>query len=606
MRRLPFASIGRTRSRPRQAEFVTQHLLIILTTTLFVAGCAADEPETPGRQTVEVDTVLFNGRIFTVDEANPWAEAVAIVDKRIAKVGDDAAVMEMAGANTRRVDLAGRMVIPGLVDAHTHAGGMGRYAPPAQLDTSSREAIVASVAEHAEANPGLDWIEMCCWPVRMYDNGRTGPHKRELDRVVADRPVWLTSDIGHSIWVNSKALQLMGIDASTPDPHPGVSEYVRDAGGELTGWIKEKAYRQYRLDFFPVNQANNQAGMDKFLDYLRSYGVTTLLDAGNTYYSEEVYAYLAELDQAGNLPVRIEGTHHLFLPGQQTDAVARLRQLKDKYEGERLKFRTIKIHFDGSNENRTGAILEPYADDPGNRGDTVLRTDELRDLILQLHENNFDLHLHTVGDRAVRIGLDALESASIATTGQLNTRLTVSHLDIIDPADYARFRQLGVTAQYTPSWFGASFDDPVKVALGDARYARTLIARPLFDDGANVSFSSDITSIESIDYANPFLGMQIAYNRQYPQDNVTSSWGSADIRGPESERLPLEMIIRAYTLGGAYQLRMEEDLGSIEQGKLADLVVLDRNLFEIDRYEIQFARPDAVIMEGEIVSGSLE
>lgn len=585
---------------------MTRHLLMIPLTALVVVACGADELEAPSPQSVEADTVLFNGRFFTVNETNPWAEAVAIVDQRFVYVGGDAGAMEMAGLNTLRVDLDGRMVIPGLVDAHTHAGGMGRYAPPADLDTSSREAIVASVAEHAETNPEMDWIEMCCWPVRLYDNGRTGPHKRDLDRVVPDRPVWLTSDIGHSIWVNSKALELMGIEASTPDPHPGVSEYVRDADGELTGWIKEKAYRKYRLDFFPVNRAKNQAGISRFLEYLRSYGVTTLLDAGNTYYSDEVYAYLAELDQSGNLPVRIEATHHLFLPGQQDDAVARLLQLQSKYEGERLKLRTIKIHFDGSNENRTGAVLEPYADDPDNRGDTVLRTDELRDLILQLHENGFDLHLHTVGDRAVRIGLDALESASIATAGQLNTRLAVSHLDIIDPADYPRFRQLGVTAQYTPSWFGTSFDDPVKVALGDARYARTLIVRPLFDDGANVSFSSDITSIESIDYANPYLGMQIAHNRQYPQDNVTSSWGSAEIRGPVAERLPLEMVIRAYTLGGAYQLRKEDDLGSIEVGKLADLVVLNRNLFEIDRDEIQFVRPEAVIMDGQLVSGKLQ
>jgi predicted amidohydrolase YtcJ len=416
----------------------------------------------------------------------------------------------------------------------------------------------------------------------------------------------LTSNIGHSIWVNSKALELMGVDRNTPDPHPGVSFYVRDAEGNPNGWIKEKAFRRYRVEFFPVDRDKNRSGIATFLDFLVSHGVTTLMDAGNTYYSDEVYEYISELDRAGELPLRYEGTYHIFLPGQEHGAIAGLKKLRRKYEGDRLKLRTVKIHFDGSNENRTGAVLEPYSDDPGNRGDTVLNTDQLRDFILALSENRFDLHLHTVGDRAVRIALDATEAAEAATAGQLHTRVAVSHLDIIDPADYPRFKKLGVTAQYTPSWHGSNFNDPVLNALGEERYARTLIARPLFDDGANVSFSSDATSMSGaygMSGANPYLGMQVAHNRQYPQDVVG---GTPEIRGPESERLPMELVIRAYTLGGAYQLRMEDDLGSIETGKLADLVVLDRNLFEIDRYDIQNARPVAVIMEGEIVRGALD
>jgi predicted amidohydrolase YtcJ len=158
--------------------------------------------------------------------------------------------------------------------------------------------------------------------------------------------------------------------------------------------------------------------------------------------------------------------------------------------------------------------------------------------------------------------------------------VTVSHLDIIDTADYPRFRQLGVIAQYTPSWHGVNFNDPVLAALGDERYARTLVARPLFDDGAVVSFSSDVTSLRSYEFANPYLGMQIAHNRQYPQDGIAAAYSPAEIRGPESEQLP-------------------------EAGKLADLVVLDQNLFEIDRNDIQHTKPVAVMMEGKIVSGRL-
>ena len=569
-----------------------------------LSSCGSDDPA-EGEPRIIADTILSGGRIFTVDDSYPWAEAVAIKGSHIVYVGDNAGAEGFAGDGTVSHDLGGKLVIPGLVDAHTHPGGMGRYAAAGELPTDSRESILAAVKAYADANPDLDWIEMCCWPVWMYDMGRSGPHKRDLDRIVPDRPVWLTSDIGHSIWVNSKALELMGVNRSTPDPHPGVSFYVRDADGEATGWIKEKTYRRYRLDFFPVDRDRNERGMDAFLDYLVSHGVTTLMDGGNTYYSDSVYEYIAELDRSGQLPVRYEGTYHIFLPGQEDVAIAALKELRDKYEGDRLKLRTVKIHFDGTNEIRTGAVLEPYRDDPENRGDTVMDTDELRDFILELHENEFDLHVHTVGDRAVRIVLDATESAGLALAAPLYTRVAVSHLDIIDTADYPRFKQLGVTAQYTPSWHGSNFNDPVRAALGEERFARTLIARPLFDDGAYVSFSSDVGSLGGMGGANPYLGMQIAHNRQYPTDGVSPTDEQAEIRGPESERLPMELVVKAYTLGGAYQLRMENELGSIEEGKLADLVVLDRNLFEIDRYDIQNTKPVAVVMEGKVVRGEL-
>lgn len=582
-----------------------KRLTVLLVLSVAVVSCGQDESTDAEQPQVLADQILLSGRIFTVNDAQPWAEAIAIRAGQIIYVGDNAGAAAFTGPGTVTNDLGGRLVIPGIVDAHTHPGGMGRYAAPGRLPTTSREDILAAVKTYAEANPDLDWIEMCCWPVRMYDMGRTGPNKKNLDRIVPDRPVWLTSDIGHSIWVNSKALELMGVNKNTPDPHPGVSFYVRDADGNATGWIKEKTYRKYRTQFFPVDQQANREGMDLFLNFLLSQGVTSLMDGGNTYYSDEVYSYLSELDKAGNLPLRIEGTYHIFLPGQHDTAVAGLEKLRQKYEGDRLKLRTVKIHFDGTNEIRTGAVLEPYRDAPGNRGDTVLKTDELRDFILQLHKNQFDLHLHTVGDRAVRIALDATEAADLALAGKLHTRVTVSHLDIIDTADYPRFRQLGVIAQYTPSWHGVNFNDPVLAALGDERYARTLVARPLFDDGAVVSFSSDVTSLRSYEFANPYLGMQIAHNRQYPQDAIAAAYSPTEIRGPEAEQLPLEYVIKAYTLGGAYQLRKEDDLGSIEAGKLADLVVLDQNLFEIDRNDIQHTKPVAVMMEGKIVSGRL-
>jgi hypothetical protein len=236
---------------------------------------------------------------------------------------------------------------------------------------------------------------------------------------------------------------------------------------------------------------------------------------------------------------------------------------------------------------------------------------ELRDFLLELHDAKMDLHIHVVGDRGVRTMLDAIEAAARAVDGPLYPRVTLSHLDIIDPADYPRIKQLGVIANYTPQWHGVTLDDPVLHALGEERYARTLILKPLFDLGAVVTFSSDDWSFPAM---SPFLGMQVGHNRQFPAEwtseeeleaRIEQGYDPSAWRGPESERLDLELMIRGYTINGAYQLRMEDQIGSIEVGKLADLVVLDEDLFEMNRYEIMNVEPSAVVMEGQVIHGSL-
>ena len=584
-----------TETRPR--------LLIALLASLSLSACQpSTEDASPGDTGGPADLVLQGGEFFTVDDAQAWAEAVAIKNGRFVYVGDNAGAQSFVGPDTDRHDLGGRLTIPGLVDSHTHPGYMGRYSGPSgSLPRTNKADILAAVKAYSEENPDLPWIVMCCWPVTLYGDGRDGPHKSDLDAIVPDRPVWLGGNIGHSIWVNSKALELMGIDRDTPDPVPGLALYARDAAGELTGWIKESAFRPFRYKFFEVDEEVYQEGMVTFLDYLASQGVTTLYDGGNGYYNDMVYSFLAELDRAGKLPVRYEGTYHIFLPGQVDAAVEELLRLRDTYGGDRLRFNTIKIHFDGTNEIRTGAVLDPFSDDPDNRGNTLLSTEELRDFLLRLHEAEIDLHLHTVGDRAVRIALDAVEAARELLSGDLYTRVTVCHLDIIDTADYPRFKQLGVIASYTPTWHGLGDQLPATAAALGPRFERMLLVQPLLDDGAVVTFSSDVVRLSQMESANPYLGMQVGHNRQYAGQGV-----DAPIRLPMTERLDLEDLIKGYTLSGAYQLRMEDQLGSIEVGKLADLVVLDRNLFEVDRYEIREIRPEAVIMEGEIIRGSLD
>ena len=585
-------------------------LLIAVLASLSISACQpSTDDASPGDAGSPADWVLQGGKFFTVDEAQVWAEAVAIKDGRFVYVGDNAGAQSFVGPDTARHDLGGKLAIPGLVDSHTHPGLMGRETagytavpvgggPRGRLPRGgTKEEIVAAVEAYAQANPDLAWIEMGSWSGDLF--GVAGPHRRDLDGVVPDRPVMLGSV--HSVWVNSVALEMMGVDSNTPDPVPGLSYFVRDADGEPTGWIKEWAAWPYAQHFADVDRESNKEGIDTFLEYLSGHGVTSLLDAGNNNYHDLTYSLLAELEAAGRLPVRYEGSYHIYLPDQVPDAIDELQRLRRTYGSERLRFNTIKIHFDGTNEIRTGALLEPFSDDPGNLGATLLDTGQLRDFIVKLHEARIDLHLHILGDRGIRIALDAVQAARESVDGELYPRVTICHLDIIDTADYPRFKQLGVIANYTPQWHGLRDRPPLTAGTLGPRFERMLLVQPLLDDGAVVTFSSDVTSLGGMERANPYLGMQIGHNRQYHEQGE-----AAPIRLPISERLDLEDLVKGYTLSGAYQLRIEDQLGSIEVGKLADLVVLDRNLFEIDRYKIHEVRPETVIMEGEIIRGSLD
>ncbi|MBW2541834.1 MAG: amidohydrolase, partial [Deltaproteobacteria bacterium] len=505
--------------------------------------------------------------------------------------------------STERIDLAGRFVIPGLIDGHTHPGyiDLERYGPP--LPETSREELLDAVKEYADSHPGEGWIRLCCWPNHLYVNGRDGPHKRDLDAIVPDRPVWITSAIWHSSWLNSKGLEALGVDKNTPDPRPGIAVYARDETGELTGWVKEGAGWQHFADQFPVDPEPHKKSVAAFLDTLSEHGVTTVYDGGNMGYDDHVYGFLAELDRNGKLPLRYEGSYQIFIPERRNLAIQEMKRLRIAYGGERLRFRTIKLFMDGIIENRSGSMLDAYADDPSFVGATMLTVEELRDFLLELHEEKFDLHVHTIGDLAVRSALDAVEAARAAVDGDLYPRVTLSHVQVIDPADFRRFRELDVSANYTPWWHGVDLNDSVEPALGKDRYSRTFIAKPLFDLGANVTFSSDDWTLRTL---SPFLGMQVAHNRQYPKEWVVEEGGDLSaIKPPESERLDLKSMIRGYTINGAYPFRMEDQIGSIEAGKLADLVVLDENLFELDRYEIYKIKPAAVMMEGELIHGDL-
>jgi len=564
---------------------------------VLLVACGQESPS------ISTDWVLTNGRIYTVDEAQPWAEAAVIRDGVFIYVGDNAGAQAFLADGAKTTDLRGRMVIPGMVDGHTHPGQIDLTRYEVRFDADTREEFMAALATYARENAGNGWLHGCCWPVQEFVKGSEGPDRKELDSIFPDRPVWLMSSASHSFWLNSQALAALGIDENSQDPKFPVAMYKRDESGRMTGWVKEGAAWVHVGEVFEVDTEIHEASMRAMLQTLSEYGVTALYDAGTKVFSDRVYAFLSKLDRAGELPLRYEGTYRISIPQNVKLAIPEMKRFRESYGGERLKFNTIKLFMDGIHEDRSGALLEPYADDPDYVSDTILSVDELKDFLLELHDEKFDLHVHVIGDLATKRVLDAVELAKREVGEDFYPRVTLAHLQTVDPRDWPRFRDLGVSANFTPWWHGFDDPDPVGRGLGEVRDSNAFRTRPIIDAGGNVTFSSDTWTLK---YLSPFLGIQVGHTRQYPREWLTPKQDPEAIRQPESEKLPIELLIRGYTLNGAYQLRMEDRIGSIETGKAADLVILKENLFETDSYAIHRIKPDAVVMAGELMQGNLD
>ena len=543
---------------------------------------------------------IINARIFT--GATPeWAEAANIEDGVFTYVGTAEGLQRHIEPGTQVFDVQGKVVLPGLIDAHTHPGYVASATEIVALPhTGTLDDVFAALVEHVKSDTGDDFIIGGYWNTALFDE--KGPTKEALDAVVPDRPVMLYDWSGHSQWMNSKALEVLGITRDTPDPVPGLSFFYRDEDGNPTGWAKEFAVRQ-QMQALGLGGQFNADKLLGFLTYLRSMGVTTLYDAGNSGMGGGIYEAVAELDREGRLPIRYEGSYHVILPNQFDQAVDTLKRWQADYGGGRLNINTLKIHFDGMSEIGTSGVMEPFIDSSNdNRGGIIMSEAALRDLILELEQDAINLHIHSMGDRSTHTILNAVEAANASLAVRRQIRITLCHLGLVQDDDFDRFAELDVVASFTPQWHGGWIDG-AQYTLGEERFNNMFRVQPLLDDGARVTYSSDIVSEMEwqTHRANPFFGMDIGHNRIEPE------WGpGAPVRPPASERLDRKDLVIGYTRDAAYQLGLEDKLGSIEVGKTADLVLLGQNLFEIAALQIKSVLPRAVIMDGAVVSGSLE
>ncbi len=572
---------------------------LIVSISLFIALVSGVSASEALASPSPADAVFTDGNFYTANPRQPWASAVAVRGDRILYVGDEAGVADFVGPETAQYRLRGKLVLPGLIDAHTHPGMVALSVDDLLLDDAeTRPELMQAIAKMVASNPDRPALIGGFWRNELF--GEKGPHKRDLDRIESSRPVVLYDWWGHSVWVNSKALETAGVGRNTPDVIPGLAFYQRDEAGEATGWITESAASVFVKHFQALTPAAEESLMG-FLRYLRDLGVTTVWDAGNFGWDDEVLAVISRWDREGVLPLRYHGTYTLFLPDDLPNAVAKLKRMQKAYGSDRVRIDTLKVFLDGVIETRTADMSEDYRDTPGNSGRSLLNQAQLRQLILDLNAEDLDMHVHTVGNRAIKTTLNAVEEARKSLPEPLKTQVTLCHLEVMDDSDFNRFKDLGVIASFTPHWHGGEGAGVLELAIGDR--ARSMVrAQPLISDGAVVTFSSDITGeVErKSDRANPYLGMQIGHNRKEVAGGAQATLGP-----PLSERLRLDSLVNGYTRNAAFQLGRSDQLGSIEVGKRADLVVLDRNLFEVDRYDIHKVRPIAVVMDGRFVHGEL-
>ncbi|REK91404.1 amidohydrolase [Streptomyces inhibens] len=528
------------------------------------------------------DLVFLSGPVHTVDPARSRASAVAVRGDRIVAVGHDAEVRDLIGPATDVVDLRGKLLIPGFQDAHVHPVGGGLEL--AQCDLSAAETADAYrelIGRYAAAHPQAPWITGGGWSLEAFPGGM--PTREFLDALVPDRPVFLVNRDHHGGWANSVALERAGLTSRTPDPADGRIE--RDADGRPTGMLQEGAM-QLVADLIPQpSLAEQTAGLLRAQRLLHGYGVTAWQDAmlgrapGMV---DTIPAYVAARRE-GKLTARVTGALW-WDRARGAEQIPELLEQRSVLTGGRLRATSVKIMQDGIAENHTAAMLTPYLTACGcasdNSGISFIDPEALRSYVTRLDAEGFQVHFHALGDRAVREALDAVEAARQAN-GRRDTRPHLAHLQVVHPDDIPRFRRLGATANIQALWAAhePQMDELTIPFLGAQRAAWQYPFGDLLRSGATLAAGSDWP----VSSPDPIAALHVAVNRRTPDDPP-----STPAFLPE-QRIDLGAALAAYTAGSAYANHLD-DTGTIQPGKLADLVVLDRDPFDGPDEEIASTR----------------
>ena len=541
------------------------------------------------------DTVYTNGRIYTVDEAQPWVEAVAIRDGMFMKVGSNAEVDAVTGEGTEVVDLGGRMAMPGLIDVHQHVLSVAQDRANLTIeDPTDVDAMLEQIRKYAAANPDLTFIRGGAWNLGVFPGN--SPRRELLDEIVPDRPVYLLSQTGHSAWANSKALEMAGISRETPQ----TSQIVFDADpdtGEPSGTVREFAMSMVERILSPTPTEPYASGLESVMSEFSSYGFTALKPAEGSLSWVEGAAYL---ESQGGLTMRLfpawDWRTSISLTTETEEADRLIARWSD-FESELIYPRYVKIYYDTSPDSYTALLLEDYEGRPGYKGQSNLGKEESLEAIATFNADGLGVLVHVLGDGGARELVDIFAEVR-ERNGDNGVPMHFSHAWLARPEDIQRLSRVGNTCiDFSPA---LNYPAPEIIGsmvppLGEERYQRFFNVRSAFETGMPVAFGSDWSSA-LIPEPNGFHQMQSWITRQDPQD-PSSGTLNAD------QAITLEQAIRGFTLGGAHCLGFgwENKLGSIEEGKLADFIVLDRNLFEIPIAELYQTQVERTVLGGAVV-----
>ncbi|MDJ0698292.1 MAG: amidohydrolase [Woeseiaceae bacterium] len=511
-------------------------------------------------------TVLHNVRGYTPTDEGLAEFTVLVIDEdgRVAATGGDALLESYENATI--IDGMQLTVLPGLTDSHAHLFGLGDLTMTLNLTgVDSLETAIDRVADYAAARRSLPWIigrgwNQVLWPVREF------PTASDLDKVVSDRPVWLDRIDGHAGWANSKALEMAGIDADTPDPVGG--KIVRDDNGRATGVLVDKAMSLVTQHIPAPDKAYARQAYRTATEELLSLGITGMHDAGINLMQAEVLMSMADNDE---LPIRV----YAMLSSDEA-LIEEIGEPIRGYGNEHLDIASVKIYSDGALGSRGAALLEPYSDDPENTGLPFWTPDELEQQVKFANSRGFQAAVHAIGDRSIRMVLDAYESAQGGDPSSLRNR--VEHVQIVAPTDFPRFAELGVIASIQ-GVFATSDMNMAEDRVGAERIKGSYAWRRLLDSGARIANGSDFP----VELPNPFHGLYATVTREDRDGLPEGGWLPDQV-------LTREEALHSFTLGSAYAAHRENTLGSLEAGKWADFIVIDRDYFEIPASEIDDIR----------------
>ncbi|MFF0424659.1 amidohydrolase [Streptomyces sp. NPDC021012] len=537
------------------------------------------------------DLVFTRGPVFTADPARTRATSLAVVGERIVAVGHDE-VRDLVGPGTEVVDLTGKLLLPGFQDAHIHAVGGGKELAECDLTGTVGVAdYLERIREYADAHPERTWITGGGWSMESFEGGL--PTRQLLDSVVSDRPVLLSNRDHHGAWANSRALELAGIDADTPDPADGRIE--READGTPSGVLQEGAIGLVARLVPETTDEERLAGLLRAQKLLHSLGITAWQDAllgSFSGMSDPSEAYLTAAND-GSLTARVTGA--LWWDRERgAEQIPELVARREKFTSGRFRAGSVKIMQDGIAENFTAAMITPYLDGCGcataNSGLSFVDPEALRGYVTELDALDFQVHFHALGDRAVREALDAVEAA-VAANGRRGNRHHLAHLQVVHPDDLPRFAKLGAIANIQPLWAAhePQMDELTIPFLGAERAAWQYPFGSLVRAGATLAAGSDWP----VSSPDPIEGIHVAVNRRDPE-------ATDDRVFYAEERIDLSTALAAYTAGTAHVNGLD-DTGSLRPGHLADLVVLDRDILTGPPEEIHEARVERTYVGGRLV-----